>query len=267
MPARFSLLLALGWTVLATLSLWFGLSLAFVAFPHAAENIVPLGAVQVVVYALVLALFASAQGTRVSELLALRKAPIGVCFAAALLGFFLQIPATLLSDAVEHFFPTPAAVLAERVARITPHSSVQAVAIFLVVAGLGPCVEEFFFRGALFGALRRAHGALVTGVGVAVCFAFGHLDARLFLPLFMAALVLGQVREQTGSIWPGVALHGAFNAATLGLVFSGTGLDGKPPPMPVSTALLGCLATVALLVLVHRVALASRATSVGTSVR
>jgi membrane protease YdiL (CAAX protease family) len=188
----------------------------------------------------------------------LRRASIGMCLIAAALGFMLQIPATLSSDAIEHFFPTPAATLAERAARITPHSSAHAVAIFLVVAGLGPCVEEFFFRGALFGALRRAHGALVTTVAVSLCFAFGHLDLRLLLPLFAVALVLAHVRELSGSIWPGVALHGAFNAATLAVVFAGAAPAGKPLPMPVSTAILGCVTTVGLVVLMRRLALSSR---------
>ena len=258
MQGSFSLRLALSWTVLATAALWLGIALVFLAFPHAAQSIVLLGAVQVAVYALVLALFASAQGTGFSELLALRKAPIAVCIAAAALGFMLQIPATLLSNAIEHFFPTPAAVLAERTARITPHSSMQAAAIFFVVAALGPCVEEFFFRGALFGALRRGHGAVVTAVAVATCFALGHVDARLFLPLFFTALALGEVRELSGSVWPGVALHGAFNAATLGVVFAGAATDGKPPPMPVLTAILGCVTTAGLLFLVRRLALSSR---------
>ncbi len=251
MLARFSPLLALGWTVFATAALWFGLSLALLAFPHAAQSIVLLGFVQVAVYAGVLALFAVAQGSEVAPLLALRRTSPWVCLAAAALGFVLQIPATLLSNAVEHFFPTPAAVLAERTLRITPHSTAQGVAIFTVVAGLGPCVEEFFFRGALYGALRRGYGAFVTAIAVSLCFAFGHVDLRLLLPLFAAALVLAQVREQTGSVWPGVALHGAFNAATLAVVFSGAAPGGKPPAMPAFVAALGCLATLALGLLVR----------------
>ena len=257
MPAPFSLRFALAWTVLATAALWFGLTALILPFPRAAQNIVLLGLVQVVVYALVLALFQAAQGTRFADVLALRKAPLSVCAAAGALGFLLQIPATLLSDAVEHFFPTSPAVLAERVARITPHSTVQAVAIFLVVAGLGPSVEEFFFRGALFGALRRGHGAFVTALAVAACFAFGHLDLRLFVPLLVAAFVLGEVRERTGSIWPGIALHAAFNGATLWLVFSGGAPTGKPPAMPPFVAVFGCVASVLLLALVRQLALSS----------
>ncbi|HEX3774199.1 MAG TPA: type II CAAX endopeptidase family protein [Polyangiaceae bacterium] len=258
MPAQFSLRLALSWTVLATAALYFALTLAFVAFPRGGDDIVLLGAVQVLVYAGMLAAFQRVQGEPLRDVLALRKTSLATLLSSALLGFFLQIPATLLSDAIEHFFPTPPTVLAERMARITPHSTIQAFAIVLVVAGLGPLVEEFFFRGALFGALRHSYGALVTALTVAVCFAFAHLDARLFFPLFITALALGEVRERSGSIWPGVALHAAFNGATLAAIFSGASPDGKPPRMPVFAALFGCLICILLLGTARRLALSSR---------
>jgi membrane protease YdiL (CAAX protease family) len=263
MPAPFSLRLALSWTLLATVGLWLGIALVLALFPRAGQSIVLLGFVQVAVYALVLSLFASAQGMSFSAPLALRRIPAKLWLSALGLGFVLQIPATLLSDLVEHFFPPPAAVLAERVARITPHSSFEGAAIFLVVAGLGPCVEELFFRGALFGALRQSHGALATALAVAALFALGHMDARLLLPLFATALVIGLVRERSGSVWPGVALHGAFNAATLTVVFAGDAADGKPPHLPLATAVLGCAAAALLLRWVLRLAESSRAHAAG----
>jgi membrane protease YdiL (CAAX protease family) len=189
--------------------------------------------------------------------LALRPASLNVCLSAAALGAVLQIPATLLSNGIERFFPLPPAVLAERMARITPHSTLHGVAIFAVVAGLGPCVEEFFFRGALFGALRRGYGAHVTILVVSLCFALGHLDLRLLLPLLVAAFVIGDVREHSGSIWPGFALHAAFNSATLAVVFAGGAPAGKPPPMPTFFAVSGCAISFALLVLVRTLALSS----------
>ncbi|HEY4106419.1 MAG TPA: type II CAAX endopeptidase family protein [Polyangiaceae bacterium] len=264
MPAQFSLRLALSWTVLATAALYFALTVAFVAFPRGSDNIVMLGAVQVAVYAGMLVAFQRVQGEPLRDVLALRRASLATVLSSALLGFFLQIPATLLSDAIEHFFPTPPAVLAERMARITPHSGAQALAIALVVSGLGPLVEEFFFRGALFGALRRSYGALVTALTVAVCFALGHMDARLFFPLFLTALALGEVRERSGSIWPGVALHAAFNGATLAAIFSGASPDGKPPPISVFAAVFGCAICAVLLVLARRLALSSRVAQNGS---
>jgi membrane protease YdiL (CAAX protease family) len=249
--------LAFGWTAFITAALWLGLSLVFVGFRRGAPDIVLLGLTQVTVYALVLALFGYSSRTPVTELLALRPAPLSLCLAAAALGAVLQIPATLLSSAVDHFYPLPPEVLAERMARITPHSTAHGVAIFVVVAGLGPCVEEFFFRGALFGALRRGNGALVTSAVVSLCFALGHLDWRLLLPLLVAAFAIADVREHSGSIWPGLALHAAFNSATLAVVFAGEAPAGKPPPMPTLLAILGVAASMGLLVLVRTLALSS----------
>ena len=249
--------LAFCWTVFITAALWLGLSLVFVNFRRGAPDIVLLGLTQVAVYALVLGLFGVSSHTPPRELLALRSASLKVCLAAALLGAVLQIPATLLSNAIEHFFPLPPEVLAERMARITPHSTAHGVAIFAVVALLGPCVEEFFFRGALFGALRRGNGARVTVLVVSLCFALGHLDARLLLPLLVAAFAIGDVREHTGSIWPGFALHAAFNSATLAIVFAGDAPAGKPPPMPALFAISGVALSFGLLVLVRTLALSS----------
>jgi membrane protease YdiL (CAAX protease family) len=249
---RFSWPLAVGWTALITSGLWLGLTATFLAFGRSANDIVLLGLTQVLVYLIVLGAFGYALGTPLRELLALRRASPVLCLSAAALGAALQIPASLLSDLVEHFFPTPAAELAARLARITPHSTAHGIAIFLVVAGPGPCVEEFFFRGALFGALRRSHGALSTISVVSLCFVLGHLDLRLFFPLLIAAWALGEVRERSGSIWPGLALHAAFNASTLSFVFAGAAPNGKPPDFPLFAAISGCALTVLLLGLVRR---------------
>ena len=258
MPASFPLRLAFAWTGFITAALWLALSLVFALFGRGAQDIVLLGLTQVLVYALVLWAFSFALGVSTRELLALRRAPLALCLAALLLGAALQVPATLLSSAVQQIFPLPDAVLAERTARITPHSRAHALAIAAIVAGLGPCVEEFFFRGALFGALRRGHGALVTNAVVALCFALGHLDLRLLAPLFLAGWVIGEVREQSRSIWPGFLVHAAFNSATLALVFAGGAPAGKPPAIPAVIAFSGCALTALLLSLSRRLARAAQ---------
>ncbi len=44
----------------------------------------------------------------------------------------------------------------------------------------------------------------------------------------LVALVLGLLRSLGGSIWSGIALHAAFNAATLSFVFMNRPVDVKP---------------------------------------
>ena len=256
MPPGFSFRHALAWTAIVTSGLWLGLSVVILAFPRGGKDIVWLGLTQVVVYALVLGAFAFAQAERFERVVCARRAAAVVCLGSLGLGAALQVPATLISDIVDHFFPLPPSLLAERLTRITPHSLAHGVAIFLVVAGAGPLVEELFFRGALFGALRRGESAFTTVCITALCFALGHLDTHLLLPLFATAVVIGYVREWSGSIWPGVLLHAAFNGITLALAFHGELPGGHPRNLPIFGAISGCFLSFALLALLRRFALA-----------
>jgi membrane protease YdiL (CAAX protease family) len=251
MPERFAVWQAVAWTVCATAGLSLSLTWLVSTFGQRLD-IVPLGLTQVGVYGLAVLAFASWQKKPLSELLALRVVPFRACLVAAALGVVLQLPATLLANAVEHFYPLPEEALKHRLALITPHSTAHGVAIVLIVSLLGPCVEELFFRGALFGALRRGHGALVAMAVVSLCFALAHLDLRLLLPLLPVAWSMAAVREHSGSIWPGLSLHAAFNSLTLLSVFSGWVPAGHAPPVPKAIALFGCLAAVGLFRLFRR---------------
>src|SRR3954470_15361227 len=146
MRERFAVWQALLWTVCATAGLWLSLSLVVAALGPRLD-IVPLGLTQVGVYGAALLLFASWQRRPLRELLPLRAAPVRLCLVAAALGIVLQLPSTLLANLVEQFYPLPKDVLERRLALITPHSIGHGVAIVLVVSCLGPCIEEFFFRG------------------------------------------------------------------------------------------------------------------------
>ncbi len=110
----------------------------------------------------------------------------------------------------------------------------------------------------MFGALRRGHSRLVTVTVVSLCFVAAHLDLRMLLPLLPAAWLMAEVREQSGSIWPGLSLHATFNSVTLLGVFSGLVPSGKPPPVPPTIALFGCLAAVGLFRLFRRILADSR---------
>jgi hypothetical protein len=97
------------------------------------------------------------------------------------------------------------------------------------------------------------------------------LPLLLFLPVFIAgvlatAVVLGELRIQTGSIWPGVVLH-TIGGATVNtlllnghLRFGGHG-DALVTPAPNSIAFIAVFALLALLLAGHR----SRTQAVGQS--
>lgn len=93
-------------------------------------------------------------------------------------------------------------------------SGVQ-VALFLALgAVLVPFVEELFFRGLLFGALRR-HGFVVAVLVSSLLFGLAHgLSVALVGAALFGALT-AVLYERSRSIWPAVAAHVTNNAIAL----------------------------------------------------
>ncbi len=88
---------------------------------------------------------------------------------------------------------------------------------FLLIAIVASISEEMFFRGMLFGGLRRrmpmVPAALISGL------LFGSMHAptgpSAVLPLAFFGFVLAVTYERTGSIWPPIALHTLNNSIAL----------------------------------------------------
>ncbi len=102
-----------------------------------------------------------------------------------------------------------------------PATVTEAIALALTTMVVAPICEELMFRGYVQRAYERRH----TWVGVVVgslIFALYHLRFQGVFSLVPVALALGFVAWRTGSIFPGMALHSAFNAiATVLLIATG----------------------------------------------
>ncbi len=95
------------------------------------------------------------------------------------------------------------------------------------VCAVAPMAEEFFFRGFLFGMLRRMRvtvagheaGPWIAAVIVGVLFGLAHFDSaqpEFLIPLGFLGFVLCIVRWKTGSLYPCMALHSLNNSVALG---------------------------------------------------
>lgn len=98
-----------------------------------------------------------------------------------------------------------------------------AMAVFALLVMVGaPVVEELFFRGLMFSALRkRGLGAVLTIVVTAVTFALFHLEPARILILLPTGLVLGWVRWRTGSTAAAMVAHGTVNVPAALALFVG----------------------------------------------
>jgi membrane protease YdiL (CAAX protease family) len=87
--------------------------------------------------------------------------------------------------------------------------------LFLMAVGIAPVVEELFFRGILYGALRQAWGAVPAACGVSLIFALLHPQGLLAIPLlFTLGLVLAALREWRGSLVAPIVAHALVNGVT-----------------------------------------------------
>jgi membrane protease YdiL (CAAX protease family) len=103
-------------------------------------------------------------------------------------------------------------------------AALVAAAVFVCV--IAPIAEELFFRGFLFGALRRLESvvgglgtwvaAVITGILFGVVHA-GSASPQYLIPLGFLGFVLCLLRWRTGSLYPCMALHCANNALALGI--------------------------------------------------
>lgn len=101
------------------------------------------------------------------------------------------------------------------------------VAAFVTLVIIAPLAEELLFRGYLYGKLRRAVPAWVVALVVSAVFALLHVPGENFaltqwnvaLDVFILSLVLCFLREKTGAIWAGVALHMIKNGLAFYILF------------------------------------------------
>jgi len=97
------------------------------------------------------------------------------------------------------------------------------VGVFVTV--IAPICEEFFFRGFIFGLLRRWLGGRAWGVWAAavitgLLFGAAHAGSaavKYLLPLAFLGFVLCLLRWKTGSLYPGMALHSINNSIAFGV--------------------------------------------------
>jgi uncharacterized protein len=103
-----------------------------------------------------------------------------------------------------------------------------AAAGFLVCV-VAPVAEEVFFRGFLFGALRR-RGLVVAALVSGLAFGLAHVASSpigFIVPLGTLGVMLALLYERTGSLYPSIGLHTLNNSIAFGVG------DGRACAIPI----------------------------------
>ncbi len=141
-------------------------------------------------------------------------------FLAAGVGYFIV---TAVYQAIVHLHGSDK--LPKDLGVETSTAALVGAAIFVCV--IAPIAEEFFFRGFIFGALRRWHirvhgrniGTWVAAIETGLLFGIAHSGsaaAQYLIPLAFFGFVLCLVRWKTRSLYPCMALHSVNNSLALG---------------------------------------------------
>jgi uncharacterized protein len=107
-------------------------------------------------------------------------------------------------------------------------STAALVAATVFVCVVAPIAEEFFFRGFIFGALRRLRivvagrymGPWVAAVITGILFGLAHIGSaslQYLVPLALLGFALCLLRWWTRSLYPCMALHSINNSLALGI--------------------------------------------------
>ncbi|MBL7092286.1 MAG: CPBP family intramembrane metalloprotease [Candidatus Omnitrophica bacterium] len=91
----------------------------------------------------------------------------------------------------------------------------------MMVVVLGPVVEEIFFRGFTYNAIKKRWGVPPAMALTAVVFAGLHANLIGFLPIAALGFLLAYVYEKTGSLIPSITIHILHNGLMVALLFLG----------------------------------------------
>lgn len=135
---------------------------------------------------------------------------LGVAGGAGLFALTVLVVAPAIYAIISLFTGTPVQTPPQEILPLSP-SRGQVMLAAAVVVVLAPLGEELFFRGLLFGALRRRFRFPGAAVISAVAFALFHIAPLLMPLMFFVGIGLAFIYERRGSLMGPIAAHAAFN--------------------------------------------------------
>lgn len=109
------------------------------------------------------------------------------------------------------------------------------VAAGFLVCVVAPVAEELFFRGFLYGGLRKRGVPIAVLVSGAI-FGLAHVASSpvgLLVPLAVLGMIFALLYERTGSLYPAIAMHALNNSVAFGVG------DGRVWLIPIGLAASG----------------------------
>lgn len=97
--------------------------------------------------------------------------------------------------------------------------SVVLLYLTIFVSVFGPIVEEMFFRGFMYSAVKKRFGILAGALVSASIFSLLHSNIFGFLPIMTLGVLLAYLYETTGSLVASITVHILHNSIIVGFIF------------------------------------------------
>jgi membrane protease YdiL (CAAX protease family) len=120
-------------------------------------------------------------------------------------------------------------------------STLNVLAVVVLITVIAPLGEEIFFRGYFFGSLRNWRGFWPAAIGTGLIFGAIHAGSApvgFLVPLGIFGFGLCLLYERTGSLYPCIALHALNNSIALGAALH---WSWQIPAMMVGSTILALL--------------------------
>ncbi|MFA5146167.1 MAG: CPBP family intramembrane glutamic endopeptidase [Candidatus Omnitrophota bacterium] len=97
----------------------------------------------------------------------------------------------------------------------------QAFLLFtsIFAAVIGPIIEELFFRGFMYSAVRKYIGVFWAALITSALFAVLHTNVVGFLPIMVLGIALAYMYERTGTLVSSITVHMIHNLSMVFFVF------------------------------------------------
>lgn len=137
----------------------------------------------------------------------------------AILPIFVIVLLTLLGIATLFSYEPPPHPLVEVFLEEDKRNPLLIVYSIFLACVFGPIIEEVFFRGFCYPALRKLWGIRIATIATAGLFAWIHQSTFAFWPIFVLGVILAYLYEKRGSLIPSITLHIIHNSVFIGYFF------------------------------------------------
>ncbi len=159
-------------------------------------------------------LYARLKGYDISSLFRFRKVPANVLYISVIIGISLSVVGDELDRIIQIILPTPDFLL-EFMDSMHAETAMDWVLLFIGVVLFASVSEELVFRGFLQVSLEQKGDVTRAVLLVSLAWTIIHANPYWAVPIFVMGVIIGFLAWRTGSIVPGIIVHGINNFLSL----------------------------------------------------